>query len=414
MTKTINNFAYQKSINIANSTTPVDISLFLHWVEEKNIANLNTLFSAEYIQQTLCFIKQISAKSLNMLISLNGFEYKQDIEWFVKAKHPVIHATNSAAMIVFPQQLTVEKTRRALRRQSVEFGCIAITDNHGRFVGLVKLDELITAHPHSTLLDIVQSAICCHFSASQEHAVALLKKSRFDVLPILNGMGVPVGLLSAKSAIDIITDEQTEDLERLMGIQQDSHSSDYMSLSVMEHVSKRIVWIVGLAVLGLLSGMVIHSYEDTIEAITVLALYMPMIADSGGNSGTQSASVMVRSLALGNIKLRDWIYVLWKETRIAIVIGSVLAVLTLGKVLFLSQGIELPAGITLTMLGSAIGLALFFQILSSTVIGAMLPLISKRFALDPAVVASPAITTIVDISGLLIYFFCTTRLLGLS
>ncbi|MGX9519286.1 magnesium transporter [Vibrio mediterranei] len=179
-------------------------------------------------------------------------------------------------------------------------------------------------------------------------------------------------------------------------------------------MSKRIVWVIGLAILGLLSGMVIHSYEDAIEAFTVLALYMPMIADSGGNAGTQSATVMVRSLALGSVKLRDWLSVLWKETRIAIVIGGALAVITLGKVSLLSYGVELPANLTLTMLGCAIGLALFFQIVSSTVIGAMLPMLTKRLNLDPAVVASPAITTIVDIGGLLIYFFCTTRLLGLS
>lgn len=411
---TVNEYSHHQTVSFESGATQVDFTLFNHWIEMREIQKLNQHFNAEYIQQTLCFTQQLSAESLQRLYSLEGFDYQQDVERFLQARHPVIHTVNSAAMTVLYHDMSVEQAKKALNSLYVEFACLTIVDDLGRFVGLIKLDILFKSQPNLKLSEIVQHAISCHFSASQEHAVALLKQSRFDVVPILNSQGLPVGLLSAKSAIDIVTEEQTEDMERLMGIQQDGHVGDYMSLSVMDHVSKRIVWVIGLAILGLLSGMVIHSYEDAIEAFTVLALYMPMIADSGGNAGTQSATVMVRSLALGSVKLRDWLSVLWKETRIAIVIGGALAVTTLGKVSLLSYGVELPANLTLTMLGCAIGLALFFQIVSSTVIGAMLPMLTKRLNLDPAVVASPAITTIVDIGGLLIYFFCTTRLLGLS
>lgn len=411
---TVNEYSHHQTVSFESGATQVDFTLFNRWIEMLEIQKLNQHFNAEYIQQTLCFTQQLSAESLQRLYSLEGFDYQQDVERFLQARHPVIHTVNSAAMTVLYHDMSVEQAKKALNSLYVEFACLTIVDDLGRFVGLIKLDILFKSQPNLKLSEIVQHAISCHFSESQEHAVALLKQSRFDVVPILNSQGLPVGLLSAKSAIDIVTEEQTEDMERLMGIQQDGHVGDYMSLSVMEHVSKRIVWVIGLAILGLLSGMVIHSYEDAIEAFTVLALYMPMIADSGGNAGTQSATVMVRSLALGSVKLRDWLSVLWKETRIAIVIGGALAGITLGKVSLLSYGVELPANLTLTMLGCAIGLALFFQIVSSTVIGAMLPMMTKRLNLDPAVVASPAITTIVDIGGLLIYFFCTTRLLGLS
>ncbi|KAB0471029.1 magnesium transporter [Vibrio sp. IB15] len=411
---TVNEYNHHQTVSFESGATQVDFTLFNHWIEIREIQKLNQHFNAEYIQQALCFTPQLSAESLQRLCSLEGFDYQQDVELFLQARHPVIHAVNSAAMTVLYHDMSVEQAKKALNSLYVEFACLTIVDDMGRFVGLIKLDMLFKSQPDLKLSEIVHHAISCHFSASQEHAVALLKQSRFDVVPILNSQGLPVGLLSAKSAIDIVTEEQTEDMERLMGIQQDGHVGDYMNLSVMDHVSKRIVWVIGLAILGLLSGMVIHSYEDAIEAFTVLALYMPMIADSGGNAGTQSATVMVRSLALGSIKLRDWLSVLWKETRIAIVIGGALAFITLGKVSLLSYGVELPANLTLTMLGCAIGLALFFQIVSSTVIGAMLPMMTKRLNLDPAVVASPAITTIVDIGGLLIYFFCTTRLLGLS
>lgn len=390
-----------------------DFNAFKTNIIERNIEELNQRFSADFIQQTVTFLQSCSKRQYKALTNIDGFLYGQDIELLNSSIDPVLLSTQSSATTIINQSTTVAQLRSELQTTLLNSSYIITTDDEGRYTGVVSVGQLFFAPPTAKLSDMQSYAETCHFSLDQEEAVKLLQKSQYEVLPILASTGEPLGLLEAKAAINIVMDEQTEDMERFMGIQQEKNELDYINLSVLGHVKKRIVWVIGLAFLGLISGMVIHSYEDAIAAFTILALYMPMIADTGGNAGSQSATLVVRALALGNINIRDWYKVLWKETRIAVIIGAVLAVISIGKVIFLSRGVELPTNLTITTLGCAIGLALFFQVVSSTLIGALLPIFSKRMHLDPAVVASPAITTIVDISGLIIYFFCTTKLLGL-
>jgi magnesium transporter len=174
------------------------------------------------------------------------------------------------------------------------------------------------------------------------------------------------------------------------------------------------VWIVTLAAVGIISGLIIHSYEKVIEKLLILALYMPMVADTGGNAGSQAATVIVRALALGDVNLRDWWRVILKECQVSILLALVLGILAVAKVAFLSWETELPAGFNLLAVAGVIALALTLQVITSTLIGATLPLVVKRLGGDPAVASTPAITTIVDITGLLIYFMLAVNLLSLT
>jgi magnesium transporter len=187
----------------------------------------------------------------------------------------------------------------------------------------------------------------------------------------------------------------------------------YIKTPAFTHFKNRAVWIISLAALGLVSGIIIHSFESTLSSMMILALYMPMVADTGGNTGSQSATVIVRALALGEITFKDTLIVLWKELRISVLLALALGLLSWGKVLFLSQDTEIPNGFSLEIIGFAIALALSLQVITATLIGALLPLIASKFKFDPAVVASPALTTIVDITGLLIYFMTAKLLLGI-
>ena len=179
---------------------------------------------------------------------------------------------------------------------------------------------------------------------------------------------------------------------------------DYSGTTVWQHFKKRVVWIASLAIVGLISGMIVHHYEDKISALIILALYMPMVADTGGNAGSQAATVIVRALALGQVTVRNWFRILFKEARISVLLSIVLGIIAFGKILFLSWETEVPEKLSLLYLATGISLALSLQVISATIIGASLPLIVKRLGGDPAVAASPAITTAVDITGLLIYF----------
>ena len=183
-----------------------------------------------------------------------------------------------------------------------------------------------------------------------------------------------------------------------------------MRTPVWLHFRNRVVWIIVLAALGLISGFVIRSFEATLVNLLILATYMPMLADTGGNAGSQSATVVIRALALGQISTKDTLKILWKELRISILLSAVLGVLTFGRVVLLTGGAELPVGTTLLAVGMAISLALALQVITAALVGAVLPMVASWFKADPAVVASPALTTVVDITGLLIYF-STVKLL---
>ncbi|PHZ58218.1 Mg2+ transporter mgtE [Photobacterium leiognathi] len=188
----------------------------------------------------------------------------------------------------------------------------------------------------------------------------------------------------------------------------------YLENSVFNHVKERIGWIVGLALMGIVSGLIISHYEDTLSQLVLLAIYMPVIAAAGGNTGSQAATLVVRALAMEEIKSRDWLAVLWKEFRVAMVIAISLAAVIIGRVIFFSGDVVLPAGMTLDYIALAIGIAISIQVVISTTIGGVLPMIARALNLDPAVLVSPVLASMVDITGMMIYFTTVNWMLGLG
>ncbi|WP_318491507.1 magnesium transporter [Photobacterium leiognathi] len=188
----------------------------------------------------------------------------------------------------------------------------------------------------------------------------------------------------------------------------------YLENSVLNHVKERIGWIVGLALMGIVSGLIISHYEDTLSQLVLLAIYMPVIAAAGGNTGSQAATLVVRALAMEEIKSRDWLAVLWKEFRVAMIIAISLAAVIIGRVIFFSGDVVLPAGMTLDSIALAIGIAISIQVVISTTIGGVLPMIARALNLDPAVLVSPVLASMVDITGMMIYFTTVNWMLGLG
>jgi magnesium transporter len=186
-----------------------------------------------------------------------------------------------------------------------------------------------------------------------------------------------------------------------------------MRTTVWGHFRNRAGWVAGLAVLGLVSGFIVQSFEGFLMQFAIFAAFMPMLADTGGNTGSQSASLVIRALALNEIKARDALRVVSKELGVGFLLGILLAVLAFARVMFMGGGSTIPENVMLIQIAVAIATALGIQVVSATLIGALLPLAVARFNKDPAVIASPALTTIVDISGLLIYFYTARLMLGI-
>ncbi|PMT03708.1 Mg2+ transporter mgtE [Vibrio parahaemolyticus] len=177
----------------------------------------------------------------------------------------------------------------------------------------------------------------------------------------------------------------------------------YLSTGVLEHVKQRIGWIIALALLGIVSGLIIAQYEDTLSQLVLLAVYMPVIAAAGGNTGTQAATLVIRALATGELKKRQWLAVLWKESRVALCLALAIAIVMVGRIMLFSAG-QSTGGFELTDIALAIAVALFIQVSISTTLGGLLPIIARACKLDPAVLVSPVLASIVDISGMWIYF----------
>ena len=284
-----------------------------------------------------------------------------------------------------------------------------VVNDEQTLLGFVTLKDLIMADPAQMIADVVhREFVFAYVDEDREEVAKKIEKYDLIAIPVVNRQMQLMGVVTHDEAIDIIRAEQTEDLEKFMGIAQRDTELNYLETSSWKHFQKRVTWVVTLAAVGIISGMIIHNYEKALEKMLILALYMPMVADTGGNVGSQAATVIVRALALGEFSVRAWLKVIWKETKVSSLLALCLGLLAFAKVLFLSWETEIPAEYSLVKVAFVISLALSLQVITATVIGAALPLVVKAFGGDPAVAASPAITTIVDITGLLIYFGTAT------
>ncbi len=341
---------------------------------------------------------------------------REDIRRLTAYTEGTAGAVMTSDYATLPQELTVSQAIERLREIAPDKETIYyayVVDEHRKLLGFVSLKDLIVARRESRVKDIMhRDAIFARASDDQEEAARKIQKYDLLALPVLNGNDALVGIVTHDDAIDIITQENTEDMEKFMAIAGSHEDAVYMKTSAWVHFKNRSPWVIGLAFLGLVSGFIVQSFEGLLLQFAVLAAFMPMLADTGGNTGSQSATLVVRALALKEITPRDIFRILAKEFQVAVMLALLLGILAYGRVILFGGGSTVPPQYSLSTIGVAIALALGLQVVTSTLIGALLPLAAARAKFDPAVVASPALTTIVDITGLLIYFMTAKLVLG--
>lgn len=288
-----------------------------------------------------------------------------------------------------------------------------VLNEQRQLLGFVSLRSLITAPRLLRVEEMMhKDVIFARVEDDQEDVARKIQKFDFLALPVIDDKDVLVGIVTHDDAIDIITQEHTEDLEKLMAIGGSHEGVAYMRTPVLGHFKNRYPWVIALAMLGMLSGIIVQRFEGLMAQFAILAMFMPMLADTGGNTGSQSATLVVRALALKEISARDALRILGKEVRVAMMLAVVLGIIAFGRVYWFSGSVALPSSVSLVRIAFAIALALGLQVITSTLIGALLPLGAAKMKWDPAVVASPALTTVVDITGLLIYFSTVTLVVG--
>ncbi|WP_267740637.1 magnesium transporter [Myroides injenensis] len=419
----------------------IDISETLSLMENKDLLVILNEFSVEEqgnifaefaLIKQLTFFQQISKKRFSKIFEEMPSDARADLFQILtqqeqidllpflskKIREDVLalstYPSDTAGGIMITDFATVSKEMTCFEAiQKVRFDApskktiyyVYVVDEAKTLLGFITLKDLIIAEPDDLVSALLHSEFIFGFvEEASELIAAKIDKYELVALPILNNRRQLIGIVTHDEAMDVIQAEHTEDMERFMGIMSSNEDSDYNRASVFSHFKRRVVWLVSLALIGVFAGLIIHKYEAALLQVIILVLYMPMVAGTGGNAGSQSATVIIRALALGQVTVKSWFKVLWKETRISLMLALCLGVLAFVLVLFLSwSNIEILP-FTIEKIGFVVAVALSLQVISSTIIGATLPLVVKRFGGDPAVVASPAIATIVDISGLLIYF----------
>ncbi len=315
--------------------------------------------------------------------------------------------------------MTVKQAITVLRRDRDDAETLArifVVDEQGRLAGKVRLRDLAFSTWDTPVHDIMEPADeFVLASADQEEAARTLSKYDLIVLPVVDEFHHLLGVLTYDDALEILQEESTEDIEKLAAIGGEQSEVSYLNTSVGLHFRRRVSWLIGLAFVSIVTGYVMYRFSHLLEQASVLSLFLPMVVAAGGNSGGQAATMVIRAMALGEINPGNALRIAWKEARTGLFLG-------------LSLGIAIAAFITLILphlqphtqahfdfphLALAVAAAITLQVLSATVLGALLPLGARAIKLDPAVVSSPSLASTVDISGMLIYFVTAAAILGL-
>ncbi len=279
-----------------------------------------------------------------------------------------------------------------------------VTDNQRRLVGTLELRDLLFGDPDAPVSTISDAdAAFVLTTDSRGHVADVIAKYDLLSVPVVDSERRLVGIVTVDDALDVVRGESAEDIEKMAAITPTDRP--YSRTGVGETFRKRIPWLLLLMISATFTGAIISHYEEALGAYVVLTSFIPMLMDTGGNAGGQASVTVIRGLSLGEIVPRDALSILLKEVRVALLCGPVLAIVAAAKVLLIDR-----AG---AVVAAVVALTMFFSVLTAKSVGSMLPLLARRLGLDPAVMASPFITTIVDAVSLMIYFRIATALLGI-
>lgn len=286
-----------------------------------------------------------------------------------------------------------------------------VVDYDMKMLGFISLHDLILTDKNQVVSELIHNNFISAFvDDDKEEVSSMIERYSLIAIPILNHDNQLLGIVRYDDAINVIKNEQTEDLEKMMGISSYSDNVDYLSMSCTQNYYKRIGWLVGLFFLGILTSLILNKYEMLMTQIPILTPFFPMISAVGGNTGSQSSSVIIRALSLEEIHISDFFKVVFKEMKISIMIALTMFIFAFIEGCVISY-FSLDTYKECINIATTVGISLLLQVVLSSIIGAALPLLVKMLKMDPAVIATPAIMTIVDVLGVVIYFTVATKLL---
>ena len=366
----------------------------------ENITDDEIKFIVEdmYLDDTVDFIEEMPANIVDKILKNTSSDKRKLINQMLKYPENSAGSVMTVEYISFKDNYTVKQAIEYYRKVAIdkeETDICFVTDTKKKLVGIISLKTLILSKDDSYIQDEMDTNFVSVLTLDdQEEIAALFRKYDLTTMPVVDHEDRLVGVITVDDIVDVIDQENTEDIQKMAAM--NPSDEEYLKESVISLAKHRILWLLVLMISATFTGLVIKKYEDILQSAVYLATFIPMLMDTGGNAGSQSATLVIRGIALEEIEFSDIFRVIWKELRVSILVGFILSAVNFIRIYYFTRsGLETSLVVAISM---------FLTVIMAKVVGGVLPLIAKSLKIDPAIMASPLITTIVDTAALIIFF----------
>ena len=366
----------------------------------ENITDDEIKFIVEdmYLDDTVDFIEEMPANIVDKILKNTSSDKRKLINQMLKYPENSAGSVMTVEYISFKDNYTVKQAIEYYRKVAIdkeETDICFVTDTKKKLVGIISLKTLILSKDDSYIQDEMDTNFVSVLTLDdQEEIAALFRKYDLTTMPVVDHEDRLVGVITVDDIVDVIDQENTEDIQKMAAM--NPSDEEYLKESIVSLAKHRILWLLVLMISATFTGLVIKKYEDILQSAVYLATFIPMLMDTGGNAGSQSATLVIRGIALEEIEFSDIFRVIWKELRVSILVGFILSAVNFIRIYYFTRsGLETSLVVAISM---------FLTVIMAKVIGGVLPLVAKSLKIDPAIMASPLITTIVDTAALIIFF----------
>ena len=383
----------------------MDSSMQKYLVEIFSEKELKELLDDLYMDDTVDILEELPANLVNRILDTVSTSDRALINQLLNYPEDSAGSIMTTEYVDIRENMTVAQAMAHIKQTGIHKETIytCYVTERRRLIGIVSAKDLMTTDDDVQIRDLMETEIISVGTHTDKEDVAqLFTRYDFLAIPVLDAEGLMVGIVTFDDAMDVMVEEATEDITKMAAINPSEKT--YFETSVFAHAKNRIPWLLILMFTSIITGTIITKYENAFAAIPLLVSFIPMLMDTGGNCGSQSSTLIIRGIALSQIRFQDIFRVIFKEFRISLIVGSVLAV---------SNGVRIMIQYDDPALALVIALSLIGTVVAAKLVGCMLPLLASKAHLDPAIMASPLITTLVDIFSILIYFNIATVLFNL-
>ena len=375
-------------------------------------SELRQVMDELYVDDAVDIVEEMPANVVQRILASAAPEMRKEINEILQYPENSAGSVMTTEYVALSRNMTVGDAILRIRRTGVDketiYTCY-VTENR-TLVGTVSVRSLLLAPSDMQTIDSImdENFVACKTHTDQEEVAQMMSKYNLLALPVVDSDDRLVGIVTFDDAMDVMEEETTEDIELMAGMVPSQKT--YLRSSPFDLFAHRIPWLALLMVSATFTGLIISGFEEKLASAAYLTAFIPMLMDTGGNSGSQSSVTVIRALSLNELEFKDILKVIWKEIRTAVLCGCALAVLCFGKIMLIDKLLLNNTDITV-MVAAVVCLTMAVTVLAAKFVGCTLPLCAKKMGFDPAVMASPFITTIVDALSLLVYFAIASSLL---